>query len=272
MFGRAAGEQACPFCSGNEQMTPPEVDAIRAADTAPNQPGWRHRVVPNLYPATAHHEVITEGPVHAVQPAALDVALWRDALTLYWRRIAHIEAQPGVRCAYLFKNVGRRAGASIAHNHSQVLGLPMLPPRLELELANSRDRATCAHCDEITTAEGDGRVVVAGEHHVALCPRAPKLPFETWLLPRDHDADFLAHQHATDLAQVLHGLFGAIDRAFEDAPFNLFLHRIPGAAFHWHWELQPRTGNVAGLELGGDMYINSISGADAAARIRGDSR
>ncbi len=38
----------------------------------------------------------------------------------------------------------------------------------------------------------------------------------------------------------------------------LLTGRIPRGAFHWHFELQPRTGQMAGLELGGDMYINSI--------------
>ena len=37
----------CPFCVGNEAMTPPEVDAFREAGTAPDTPGWWVRTVPN---------------------------------------------------------------------------------------------------------------------------------------------------------------------------------------------------------------------------------
>ena len=52
-------------------------------------------------------------------------------------------------------------------------------------------------------AETEGRIVARGEHHVALCPRAPKLPYETWLLPIEHDTDFLAAGHDEDLARTV---------------------------------------------------------------------
>ena len=40
-----------PFAPGNERLTPPEVFAVRNADTKANGPGWHVRVVPNRYPA-----------------------------------------------------------------------------------------------------------------------------------------------------------------------------------------------------------------------------
>ena len=45
---KAAG---CPFCEGREERTPPELGALRPGGGEPNGPGWRTRVVPNLYPA-----------------------------------------------------------------------------------------------------------------------------------------------------------------------------------------------------------------------------
>jgi UDPglucose--hexose-1-phosphate uridylyltransferase len=261
------GADVCPFCPGAEASTPPERDAIRAPGTAPDQPGWTARAFPNLFPACAWHEVIAEGAAHRPQPGDLEPEVWADALRLWRRRIAFLEAQPGVRCAFLFKNVGREAGASIAHAHSQVLGLPMLPPRLEQELARCRNEGPIV-LPELETAEREGRVVVAGRRHLAFCPRSPKLPFETWLAPRDPADRFDEAGDDEDLVAVLGGLFRAIDRAFGGPAFNLWLHRVPGVDFHWHFEAQPRTGYLAGLELGGDMYINSISGTEAARRLR----
>src|SRR3989344_5690575 len=37
----------CPFCEGNERLTPPESYCLRKAGTLPNRPGWETRVVPN---------------------------------------------------------------------------------------------------------------------------------------------------------------------------------------------------------------------------------
>jgi UDPglucose--hexose-1-phosphate uridylyltransferase len=46
------GPDGCPFCEGSEDKTPPELFALaREEGRAPNTPGWRTRVVPNLYPA-----------------------------------------------------------------------------------------------------------------------------------------------------------------------------------------------------------------------------
>lgn len=258
----------CPFCAGHEEHTPHELDAVRTPGTGEDTPDWSVRAFPNLYPASAHHLVIAEGAEHHQQPSALPATLWEDALALYRRRILALEAEPEICHAYLFKNVGQRAGASIEHNHTQILGLPMLPPRLELELAQQRARGECLQCRELEDAAGEDRIVHQGEHHVIYCPSVPKLPFETVLAPVTHGDRFLEGNHAGDLATTLHTLFRIVDKALGSPPFNMFLHRIPGEDFHWHIELQPRTGNLAGLEIGGDMYINALPGNEAAAQFR----
>ena len=45
------GEKNCPFCYGNESMTPPEIESIRLDESKPDTPGWKTRVVPNKFPA-----------------------------------------------------------------------------------------------------------------------------------------------------------------------------------------------------------------------------
>jgi UDPglucose--hexose-1-phosphate uridylyltransferase len=42
-----------PFAEGHEVWTPPELYALRDSGGPPDAPGWRVRVVPNLYPALA---------------------------------------------------------------------------------------------------------------------------------------------------------------------------------------------------------------------------
>lgn len=261
--GVAAGRAPCPFCRGNEQLTPPELDAERAANGA----GWLARAFANKYPANDHHEVFAEGPEHREQPADLDVATWRHCVSLWQRRMRAIEALPGMQCTYLFKNVGALAGASIAHNHSQVLGLTEPPPRLALELRQARSLGHCPWCRTIASAAKEQRLVFAGAQHVVLVPDPPKLPHETWLLPRECGDDFLGTD-ADSLAAALHALFVAVDGGLGRPAFNMWLHRMPGERFHWHIELQPRTGQMAGLELGGDMYINSHPAALSAQRLR----
>ena len=62
---RPAPPAVCPFCAGNESLTPPEIEARRPEGGAPDSPGWTLRVVPNKYPALAgRHEVIVWSPDH----------------------------------------------------------------------------------------------------------------------------------------------------------------------------------------------------------------
>lgn len=265
----APGQHAavCPFCPGNERHTPPELDAMRTGGTAPDAPGWSVRAFPNKYPACAVHEVIAEGSEHHEQPGDLDLPTWRAAVELWQRRIAAIEAMPDIRCAYFFKNVGAAAGASIAHNHSQVLGLSELPPRLVLERDTAAQLSECPWCRTLRTAAADDRLLFASERHAVVVPDPPRLPNEIWLLPTNCADEFL-RTDLDSLATSLHTLFTALRLGLDRPAFNVWLHRIPGAAFHWHFELQPRTGQMAGLELGGDMYINSVPASLTMSRLR----
>ena len=253
----------CPFCPGAEHQTPTEVDAVRTADS----PIWRVRAFPNKYPGGPHHEVVVEGEQHCQQPGELDASIWADVIAVWQRRIRAIELRPGVACAFLFKNVGALAGASIVHNHSQILGLPELPPRLQLEQGRAAAMERCPWCEVLEHAEAEGRMIVRAPSHAVLAPRIPRLPHETWVLPLDCRDDFLTTDVGS-LATALPQLFRAVQRGLGEPAFNVWLHRIPGAAFHWHFELQPRTSQLAGLELGGDLSINSVPPAQSAARLR----
>jgi len=44
-------DEHCPFCYGNESLTPPELLAYREPKTEPNTSGWRARVIPNKFAA-----------------------------------------------------------------------------------------------------------------------------------------------------------------------------------------------------------------------------
>ena len=265
--GGPTAARPCPFCPGEEAQTPPEVEAVRERGSRADAPGWTARAFANKYPACEVHEVLAEGAAHHEQPGDLDLPTWRAIVGLWCRRIAAIEAQPGITNAFLFKNVGAAAGASIAHNHSQVLGLSELPPRLVLEHERAARLGHCPWCKTLRRAAAEDRLVFATAAHAVVIPDPPRLPNEIWLLPTRCDDDLL-RTDLDSLAAALHHLFAALAHGLDRPAFNAWLHRIPGAAFHWHFELQPRTGQMAGLELGGDMYINSVPGHVTMARLR----
>jgi len=113
----------CPFCEGNECMTPPEIFAIRKTDSSANQKGWKTRVVPNLYravqieaPHVHHHgtfehwkgfgahEVIIDTPQHHTSMTQWDNNTVSNWLKTLRARVADLRRDHRIAYISLFKN------------------------------------------------------------------------------------------------------------------------------------------------------------------------
>jgi UDPglucose--hexose-1-phosphate uridylyltransferase len=290
--GTARGRLGCPFCPGNEHMTPPEVWADRDPGTDPDRPGWHVRVVPNKFPAFAGpapptraggngrlyrsaptagvHEVVVHSTDHEAaladlpEPAVARVmAAWRQRLA------AHRGSRLGA--VLVIVNQGRTAGASLEHPHSQVFATAGRPELVKAEL----DRLAgggCAAC-AMVAAERDGpRVVGRAGDLLTLCPWASAAPFEALLLPIDHRPRF--EQGGPDDDATLAGALRELLRRFagvagSHAPYNLVLHSAPSEVddFHWHLHLFPRLTTYGGFELGTGVVINVVDPDRAAAAL-----
>src|SRR5262245_6955350 len=161
-----AGTDHCPFCEGHEAMTPPEL--FRTGAGAPGEPGWRVRVVPNLYPIVSPdspapgtlgaHEVVVLSPDHHASFGRLDDDAAREVFHVLRDRIAlHL----GEGCAYgvALLNWGRAAGASIAHPHAQVITLDFVPPEVEAAGHRARDASLDLLTSDLDAARTRGTVL-----------------------------------------------------------------------------------------------------------------
>ena len=267
----SAAPAACPFCDGNEALTPPEIEARRPAGGAPDSPGWTLRVVPNKYPALAGmHEVLIHSPDHGVELEDLADEDLTAAVACYQRRIA-AQLSGGAKAATLVVNRGVGSGASLEHPHAQLFATPVLPSLLQdelLEFERHRNRyGTCVLCDEIEAA---GERLVFDGDHAAWVPAASRFAYELWLAPLEHAADVRAADPAA-LGAALRRALVAVRTATAGAPCNLWIHTAPAdlrGPFHWHVEIAPRLTGIAGFELGTDIAIVSVDPAAAAAALR----
>ena len=290
----------CPFCAGNEALTPPEVLAYRGNKTQVDMPGWTVRVVPNKYPAlvndgswTGHtegiyesidglgvHEVIIESPEHIVNMAALNVKQTSDVLRAYRQRMLELRNDKRWRYILLYKNQGAQAGATLEHIHSQLIALPAVPKEALEEIAGASayfDSARrCIYC-AIIQQETDQRkrIVIEHERFVALCPFAPRFPYETWILPREHASRFeeISKNDVVELSRALRDMLIRLNRRLENPPFNYIIHSNPLDAvangyYHWHIEILPKLMQAAGFEWGSGAAINPVAPEDAAQLLR----
>ncbi len=290
----------CPFCAGNESMTPPEIMAFRQPGSQRNGPGWWIRVVPNKYPALAiegdlnktgfgvydwmngvgAHEVIVETPEHGKQLPFLDTRQIEDILWAYRARYLDLKKDPRLKHILIFRNYGRVAGASLGHPHSQLVATPVVPVQVAAELADAQryqdyhDR--CAYCDILRQEMNEGqRLVSENEHFIAFEPYAAKYPFETLILPRRHCPSFAAisAEEQTAFAAMLGDALRRIHLCLDDAPYNYNIHTAPcdrddKDEFHWHLRVFPRLTIAAGFEMGTGVYINVTPPEVAAECLR----
>lgn len=290
----------CPFCPGNEAMTPPEIIAFRHPGSQRNAPGWWVRVVPNKFPALAvegelsktgvgmydwmngvgAHEVIIETPEHGKSLALLDARQVEDVLWAYRARYLDLKKDPRLKYILIFRNHGRVAGASLAHPHSQLIATPMVPGDVATEMAGAKRyesyRERCVYCDIMRQESSEGtRMVAENDCFIAFEPYASKYPFETWLIPKRHSPSFAAvsAEEQGAFAGILGETLRRIHAVLDDPPYNFTIHTAPCDSderpdYHWHLEIFPRLTIAAGFEMGTGIYINVTPPEIAAQYLR----
>jgi UDPglucose--hexose-1-phosphate uridylyltransferase len=107
------------------------------------------------------------------------------------------------------------------------------------------------------------RIVMETERFVVLHPFASRSPFETWILPKDHNASFgsIKMEDSKQFAQVLKNTLLKIYSKLSDPDYNYVIHTAPVKDeaedyYHWHLQIIPRLTTTAGFEMGSGMYIN----------------
>jgi UDPglucose--hexose-1-phosphate uridylyltransferase len=305
-FGPALAESVggfCPFCPGSEDKTPPEVYAVRHNGGPPNTAGWIVRVVPNKFPAlqiegsldrrgeglydkmngVGAHEVVIESPSHDQDLSDLSVDHIEQVLLAYRERVLDLHRDKRIRYVLIFKNHGSQAGATLEHTHTQLIATPIIPKSIQEELEGARRyyelKERCVFCDIIQQETADQptrRLVSMSDGFLAIEPFAPRFPFETWILPRRHDASYQVMDERTEfreLAATLKDTLQRLNRALDRPPFNFVLHTAPVSDhdleyYHWHIEIMPKLTRVAGFEIGSGFYINPTPPEDAAQYLR----
>jgi UDPglucose--hexose-1-phosphate uridylyltransferase len=290
---------SCPFCVGNESKTPPEITAYRKEGTQTDSPGWWVRVVPNLFPALKSgeegpqnqnfyvtrpglgaHEVLIESPDHnsTLEEHSLDQA--RDIFQMWVDRYRAVMEQEDIKYVQIFKNEGSIAGASLEHPHSQLIATPLVPPFIAEELKGAKEYHTeqghCIYCDMIAHEIEEGeRVVAEKQDFISFCPYASRFPFETWIMPKRHQASFgsLDSGQLQSLTEIVQETMQKITGSLNNPPYNMVLHSAPSGEddapyYHWHLEVLPRLTIVAGFEWGTGIIINPTPPESAAKYLR----
>ena len=293
-------EAKCQFCYGRENQTPPEIEAARPKDSKPNSPGWSVRVIPNKFPAlqiegelnkrgigifdmsngVGAHEIVIETPDHRKVMADFTNEELLEVIKKFKSRYVSLSHDKRLKYILIFKNFGESAGASMEHGHSQIIALPMVPKYVLEELEGAEHyfeyRGRCVFCDMINQEYQDkDRIVTENKDFISFCPFAPRFPFESWIIPKEHSAHLedISDEKLYNLAGILKEMLYRLKVTLSNPSYNFFLHLAPlhyehNESYHWHIEIIPKLTQIAGFEWGTGFYIVSTPPDVAAKQLR----
>jgi len=303
----AIPESACPFCQGNEKMTPPEIYAFR---TKPDDiSSWSVRVVPNLYkavqieldddsrvegmfesrPGVGAHEILIDTPCHDCRMSQMEIGNTIEWLNAISNRVSDLRKDKRLIYLSVFKNQGESAGATQPHPHTQLLALPIMPHETlrlmerDLQYYRRHGRGKVEDLLENELLEQE-RIVARKGIFVAFCPFASSYPFEVIIAPRKAlmTLDELNRDEIFQLATLIKELMQRLDVELGECDFNMAFNMAPlnsnfenepyfphlSKYYRMTIRIMPRIYRLGGFELSTGLLINPVTPEEAAHLLR----
>lgn len=295
--------EPCPFCEGNESMTPMEIFALRAEGSFANEAGWQTRVVPNLFkavqietPSNHHfgmfeyregfgaHEVIIDTPRHTtsmVEWSVQETSAWLGTLA---QRVGDLRRDQRITHISLFKNEGKNAGASMSHCHTQLIALPLVPKSSsELYRRAYEYYQNNAHplMESIVSNEEQiqSRIVEKVGGYTSFCPYASGYPFEVMIasLSERRHIDSLTTDQRENIATLVVSTLQRLKRQLGVFHFNFSLSAPPLVDYSgeelselcpFTIRIMPRLYRHGGFENTSGILINPVAPELAAKLLR----
>jgi UDPglucose--hexose-1-phosphate uridylyltransferase len=293
----------CPFCPGNEALTPPSIREMRdregrwllrcfsAANPVFRLEEKEDKRAEGFYDkmgTLGADELIVENASHTKAVSAFEPAEMSRVVDMYTERIIDLKKDGRFKYVQIFKNHGEIAGSYIFHPHSHVLATPIVPHQLMQELANSRGhylmKERCLLCDVVSQeTRQNKRVVTLTDHFMVLCPFASRLAFEVWIVPRAHNPAFESWTTGAmreDFVLVFLDTMKRIEKVA--SAYSVAIHTSPNLVreglaeeharlndyFHWHIEILPRDVNSSRFKREDQFYTLFTTPEEAAVLLK----
>ncbi len=261
----------CPFCPGNEKITPRETDRIGgrkwiARSFVNKYPLFSNKArvssktndLHKAFPAKGYHEVVVDVRDHFLELEDIPKSAMTKVFSFAFSRWKTLASKRGVKYSLLVKNRGPLSGASIMHSHMQVMGMPFVPRIVREEIVNAEKFYTehgYSIFDKIIELErDDSRFIYENPGLVAFVPFAPRMNHTVWIVSKR------STPRPGYLADAFKRILIAMRGYLGNFSYNSFVHYPPTNKekpfYPWHMEIMPRTEKYGGLELGaGDVAI-----------------
>ncbi len=241
--------------------------------------GWPVRVVANKFPAISlttpksygSQELVVDTPLSNTPPGRLSPESMQDVLRVYQQRLHALSGLEHIKYVQVFKNDGHHAGASLAHAHTQIFALPIIPPRFAARAKVVDDYVTRKKSNpyqDIIAYETkqQQRIIADNASVLAFAPYASGWPLEAWLIPKRHMQSF-SEATPKEIAEIAKSLLILLRKLNSSAiNYNFFIEE--GVSKNQSWVLRVYGRDVVsplgGLEVATGIMINTIPPESAA--------
>jgi len=281
----------CPFCPGSGRV-PADYDVyiypndFPAFSIPPPEPSLAGDNFYRVRPSLGKCDVVLYHPDHHTSLPQLSLDHLVKLVRLWRRRFSELKATPGIRYVLIFENKGAVIGVTMPHPHGQIYAFPLIPPRLEKELAAARahrsSRRRCLFCDILKKERLDARRLVAENRtFTAFIPFYARWPYEVHIYAKRHlgALDEFRPAEERGLAEILKWVTLKYDNLFQMSfPYMMLLHQAPTQGkhpyFHFHVEFYPphrskdKLKYLASVETGGGTFLNDSLAEEKAEELR----
>lgn len=260
-----------------ETADSPRLDREKEVYSLKDGHDWLVKVVENKFPALtldnprAHgkQEIVIDTPLANTSFAYLPITQIEKVLKVYQQRTTDLLVNNGIAYVLVFRNDGFEAGASLAHAHSQIFALPIIPKRfmehskqIEDYFLNKKQEPI----EDIIQFEKTQkqRVVAEDDNFFVICPYASRYPFEAWLIPKQHTERFdnLNGAQLRSCARHLKHLTTKLTNA--QISYNFFIENGVSPHHRCIIKLYGRSNIWGGFEVATDIIINAVPPESAA--------
>ncbi|MBU1037127.1 galactose-1-phosphate uridylyltransferase [Patescibacteria group bacterium] len=265
-------KKKCVFC-------PAQVNKVKDRLTIyqHQKKEWLVKIIPNKFPSVSPdypqayglQDVVIETPDHQLELEDLSIDHIANILKAYAQRTFEISQDKKIEYILIFKNNGGKAGASIAHAHSQIFATHFLPPHLfdksQKQQAYKLEHNSCIYCNVIKKECKGPRWIYENGHVVCFTPYASMHNYEVWIMPKRHldNITLLTDEERHSFAKILKHLLKKINQL--GLPYNFYFHQvINDEDQHLYLKIKPRGNIWAGVEIGSGLIINPVLPEEAA--------
>jgi len=238
-------------------------------------------------------------PNHGIKIHNMDIQHLTSLFTAYQHRMMMLyNSHPLLKHVLVFKNFGRAAGGSMAHTHSQFLGMPTVLQRVSAEMDGAKnfydDHRECITCAIINESQTLGMtvkgndfstivreikpgdfIVDQSDYFIAIAPFASRHEHEVHIFPKNHNMDFILCDKLADLAVLFQRVMARLNAVVPGLNYNYQIQslRLPifpehSKSYHWYLEIIPRMHVHNGIEVATGLRVNTVAPEDAAEQLR----